>query len=441
MRTHLRRGAFLALSAALLFGVSACDTDDLLSVTDPDIVTPDKLTGPSGLAVLRAGAIGDFAFAYAGDGGGTEGQALVAGMFTDEYIHSGTFTTRREFDRRDVVEDNGTATGVFQNLQRARQSLETAAGIIESSVEEPSSDFRIGELRGIAGFTYVMFGENYCSGVPFSDLDESGQLIPGEPNTTEQIFQRAVGSFDAALDNTAGRDAVANLAAIGKGRALLNLGDYQGAAAAVATVPTDFEFNMTYSIANGQENGVYAFNAVFERWSLANEEGQNGLAFRDREDPRVPYQLAADGLGFDEETAQWNMTRYPGRDAPLPLATGLEARLIEAEAALDAGQVGTMLDKINEVRAVFGIDPVEDPGSEEGRVDLLFEERALTLFATSHRLGDLRRLIRQYGRSAESVFPTGEYFKGGNYGADVNLPVPFQERNNENFQGCLDRGA
>ena len=120
MRTHMRRGAVLALSAALLTGVTACS--DLLDVEDPDIVTPDGLTGPSGLETLRAGAIGDFAFAYAGNGGGTEGQVLIAGMMADEYIHSGTFTTRREFDRRDVEEDNGTATGVFSNLQRARQA-------------------------------------------------------------------------------------------------------------------------------------------------------------------------------------------------------------------------------------------------------------------------------------------------------------------------------
>ena len=148
MRTHMRRGATLALSAVLLTGLAACDTGDLLEVTDPDIVTPDGLTTPSGLETLRAGAIGDFAFAYAGNGGGTEGQVLVSGLFTDEYIHSGTFTTRREFDRRDVRDDNGTATGVFGDLQRARQALENAASAIEANVE--GADARVGELRGLA---------------------------------------------------------------------------------------------------------------------------------------------------------------------------------------------------------------------------------------------------------------------------------------------------
>jgi hypothetical protein len=72
----------------------------------------------------------------------------------------------------------------------------------------------------------------------------------------------------------------------------------------------------------------------------------------------------------------------------------------------------------------------------------MFSERAFWFFATGHRLGDLRRLVRQYGRAAESVFPTGAYFKGGTYGPDVNLPIPFDELNNPLAQsGCLDREA
>jgi len=41
-----------------------------------------------------------------------------------------------------------------------------------------------------------------------------------------------------------------------------------------------------------------------------------------------------------------------------------------------------------------------DPGTAEARVDLLFRERAFWFFLTGHRQGDLRRLIRQYGRFA-----------------------------------------
>jgi hypothetical protein len=50
-------------------------------------------------------------------------------------------------------------------------------------------------------------------------------------------------------------------------------------------------------------------------------------------------------------------------------------------------------------------------------------------------------MVRQYGRDPESVFPTGEYHKAGNYGTDVNFPISGDERNNPNFTECIDRGA
>ena len=62
---------------------------------------------------------------------------------------------------------------------------------------------------------------------------------------------------------------------------------------------------------------------------------------------------------------------------------------------------------------------------------------------TGHRLGDMRRLIRQYQRPANTVFPIGPVLTraGTTYGNDVNFPVPFNETNNPNFTGCLDRNA
>jgi hypothetical protein len=74
-------------------------------------------------------------------------------------------------------------------------------------------------------------------------------------------------------------------------------------------------------------------------------------------------------------------------------------------------------------------------------VDFQFRERALWLYATGHRLGDMRRLIRQYGRNSESVFPSGPYYRSlyPTFGTDVNFVVSFAETNNPNFKGCADR--
>jgi hypothetical protein len=63
------------------------------------------------------------------------------------------------------------------------------------------------------------------------------------------------------------------------------------------------------------------------------------------------------------------------------------------------------------------------------------------MWGTAHRLGDLRRLVRQYSRAQNTVFPSGAYHKGGSYGTDVNFPVSSDERNNPKFTGCIDRSA
>jgi hypothetical protein len=41
------------------------------------------------------------------------------------------------------------------------------------------------------------------------------------------------------------------------------------------------------------------------------------------------------------------------------------------------------------------------------------------------------------------VLPTGKFHKAGGaaYGADVNLPVTDNEKQNPNFTGCIDRKA
>ncbi len=124
------------------------------------------------------------------------------------------------------------------------------------------------------------------------------------------------------------------------------------------------------------------------------------------------------------------------------LASGVEARLIEAENQLDTG--GPWLATLNALRAAEGLSPLSDPGTDAARVDMLFEERARWLFGTAHRLGDLRRLVRQYSRDQADVFPAGSFFKGGTYGADVNFPVPFEESENPNVEPqslCLNRAA
>ncbi len=452
MTTKNRRGCAAALwrrcwragamSALALVPFAACSLD----VVDPDIVKPGQLEGDAALPTLVAGAFGDFALAFAGDDGGTEGIILAGGLRADEWLNSDTFDTRQEIDRGVITEDNGSNQDVFRNLQQARVAAEFASEQFAS--RQPGGDDNA-KVLSLAGFAYVLFGENYCPGVSFSRVSPTGEIQFGQPTTLDEVFGLAADRFTAALA-VANDDAETNLAAIGLGRALLDQGQFAQAAAAVASVPTDFVFTIEYSDNTTRENnGVFVFNVISRRWSAADSEGVNGLGFRSDDDPRVPIApLLRNGVqrvGLDAVTPMWIQLTYPDRNANIPLATGVEARLIEAEAQLETADVPGFLTTLNDLRSNPDVSPgglpaLSDPGTAQARQDTLFKERAYWLYLTGHRLGDMRRLVRQYGRAIDAVFPTGAYPKGGApYGNEVNLPIPIDERNNPNSQGCTSR--
>lgn len=426
------------LTAGMLVGASACNTDDLLEVIDPDLVTPANVQGAKGAELFWAGALGQFGEAYSGSGGG---MVAYTGMFSDEFHLSGTFPTRNEVDRREIDEQNGTMEGEYRQLHRARVAAINAAEKLEADLP---GDSRIAELYNFQGYTLIFFGEFYCSGVPLGLTPNEGDVVQGTPQTTTQLFDAAITAFSSATAAAAGSTDQANLAAIGTARALLNKGDYAGAAAAVSGIATSWEYLIHHKDENfNQQNAIYELNQDQRRWSISDSEGGNGVAFRSANDPRVPWEDNGN-IGFDEQTPLFEQLKYPNHDADVPLANGTEARLIEAEAELAAGQPGNFMSIINTLRTDAGMGTVADPGTAAGRVDLLFDERAFWLFGTAHRMGDLRRLVRQYGRSQDTVFPSGAYFKGGNYGTDVNFPIPFEESENPNVpvtQLCLDRSA
>jgi hypothetical protein len=436
---QMKTGSMLLVAAlALSTGCGLLDTDQ------PNIVEPGDVESAAGALARRVGAIADFAFAQDGDGTQfDDGHILLSGLMSDEFVLSTTPPTEQEIDQRRVFENNSTLRDMFHNLHRARAAAEAAAVALREQRAEPDADPFIGEMLTLAGFTYVLFGESFCSGVPFSRLDGE-EVVFGAPQTTDEMFQTAVARFDAALaePGTVEEESqeIAYLASVGKGRALLDRGLFAEAAAAVADVPSEFQYVTEHADSPLRlQNAIYSYSVGW-LWSVSDEEGGAGLPYRTAEDPRVEF-FDEESAGLDNTTPQFTLLKYPDASASVVVADGIEARLIEAEALLQGSDLGGMTAILNDLRDAQGLDPLAVPGTQEAGVDLLFSERAFWMFATGHRLGDMRRLIRQYSRSAEDVFPSGTYLKGGSYGTDVNLPMPQEEGNNPNFAGCLDRNA
>jgi hypothetical protein len=286
------------------------------------------------------------------------------------------------------------------------------------------------------------------------------------------VFRLAIRSADSGILLATATDTqttnILNALRIIKGRsqqAIAKSGtlaaDLAVAAATVAAVPTGFSYNHTFSSTAGS-NGIWGQPRSNRRYLVGDSlEGNarnilvaNAIPFFSAKDPRLPASYTVSANGRDTTKSQDGLTNSRitdiyGELTSVAVASGVDARLIEAEAQLAANNPAwlTTLNTLRGTARTIGTVNVPvmpnlvDPVTPSAQVDLVFREKAFWTFTRGFRLGDMRRLIRQYGRAANTVFPEGAHYRGGNYGTDLNLPVPQEEQNNPNFKGCIDRNA
>jgi hypothetical protein len=461
------RAAFGVAAVALVPMLVACSdvTDNLLEATDPDIISPENAQSAEGALAQYNGALERLKSITGGTGG--EGSTwLFGGLLADEWSTSSTFVQNDETDQRDIQVNNGTVTGMFRLLGRARTSATEAIRGIQKFRETEKT--RVGEMYFVRAFAEMQAASDFCNGIPLSTIDENGAIVYGVPVPVSDVFEAAVADADSGLaqitGNAAGDVAIKNALRITKARALVGLGRFADAATAVAGIPTSYSYDITYSLTTGDIT-LYSQPASSRRYTVGDSmEGRshnllvkNAIPFYTLQDKRVPSSykigskndttLSQDGSIPSRTTTLW------ARSSSVSAVNGLDARLIEAEAKLQANDIPGMMSILNTLRDAPPqlseiqppkLAPLATPATEEAATSLLFREMALWQFGRGHRLGDLRRLVRQYNRPQDQVFPVGEHYRGGNYGTDVNLPVPQQEENNPELGGkpaCIDRNA
>lgn len=479
--TYRGRAALNITALVVLSGFVGCSDlkNNLLEAPDPDIIDPSSVQSANGANSVRMGALARLRLATGGSGSaGTEGTWLLGGLLADEWSTSSTFVQNDEADERQISLSNSSVDGSLRATYRVILSANQAIGLLKKYRPTPASD--IAEMYFSRGFAQLQLASDFCNGIPLSDASGSSVVL-GSPQPVADVFTIAIASLDSAISLATGTDAASILinraAKVAKARAQLGLNKVAEAAATVAGIPTTgFQYDATSSLTGGF-NGLWNQGASQRRYTVGDSlEGnahnllvKNALPFFSAKDPRLPvsYTISAngkdttksqDGLTFSRTTSMW------GQTSTVTLANGIDARLIEAEAALKAGQPAQMLSILNALRAttiVFtapsptasgthagltynanALPPLADPGTDDARLMLLFREKAFWTFGRGERLGDLRRLIRFYGKTADQVFPTGQHYRGATYGADVNLPITTGEKNgNPNFSQCLDRKA
>jgi hypothetical protein len=439
-----RRAVYTAVAALSLGALGACKSSEILNVSSPDVLGVDAYSTPAGADALRYGVIGDFAFAYDGNG---DAFSVITGNLADEIYTTDTFDDRLTINARRSLEVNANMETEYRNVMQAYLGANTAVTVLATAV--PNNKSQRAEMYLIRGFTEIFFGEGWCSGTAFSTSDASG-VVYGTPNSTKQLFTLAAASFDSALAFADTSARVKYGAQVGKGRALLDLGQFAQAATAVAGVPRSYQYLTYHSTATTREqNGMWsATDNGSSRYSVIDKEGLNGLPFLSHDggtDPRVPWAPSKRD-GFNALSHNLPDELKFGRTSSGIVADGVEAQLIILEARLQGGAQAdrdAVFAGLNALRAGNSpaIAPIAGsaPTTQDAAVTQLFTERAYWEWLTGHRLGDLRRLIRQYGRAAESVFPTGNLPAplAGTYGTSTSIVIPQNERNNPNFQGCL----
>lgn len=443
MRTATARACALALPLLATGSLASCD---LLTVpVDPTQVQDADLTDAQGAELLRRAAL--FWQSYAVASG-----ARSSGLLADEFMTDGPPVSDPASEGDQALIDLRQSELYEQNAASGFdtyfywQSLRMAANVALPKLEaHATADVRgpfMGQMLALRAVAALRLAEYVCPGFPLHDVVDY-KVVVSPPLSTDQALARALADFDTALTLSTDSMRIFNFASVGRARTLLNLGRFADAAAAVAAVPIGFVYYAEYSTATfNDENEVSPGSFRWGGNGVSDQEGGTGLAFVSANDPRV--QLTLLGTAQDGVTPLYGVGKYPTTESPIVMASGVEARLIEAEAALQAGDINAWLAKVNELRQTAitpALPDTTDPGTPDARVDLTFRERAFWLFATGSRLGDLRRLIRQYGRASASVFPSGAYWRGGAYGTATSIPFPaaLEAPFNPAVTGCTSR--
>lgn len=456
MTKHIYR-ARMGVAIGVVVVAAACTsfTDQLLEPQQPGVIGPEATESPTAADALRKGAVSRLRLATVGG----EATWLLGGLMTDEWKSGDTFTQRNETDQRVVQTNNGNVSGMYVALHRARGGAYDALASLRTFI--PDTVSKQAQMYWVMGTAELGLAENFCSGVPYGTLKD-GVPTYTEPLTSAQGYALALTHLDSALALATATDtftvSIRNAVQLTRARAFVNIGGaaaFASAVAAAATVPTTYQYLQTFSLTTA-DNAVWSLNNNAKRWVVGDsfDTGgiiQNAIPFASANDPRVPKSgttLNSTLLkSFDTNTWFVQQTIY-GRSDPAPLVTGIDARLIEAEARLVAQDIPGMMNILNALRTasqrigVFAVPvmtPLATPASQATAVDLYFREKAFWAFSRGQRLSDMRRLMRQYGRTQAQVFPSGQFFKGGTYGTDVNFPVTTDETPNPSWKGCIDR--
>lgn len=415
-RRGRRSGVGPVALLSMLLIVAACSdaADRLLSVTTPSRLGEGQYLVPANAPLIVAGAVADFECAIGV-------YDVASGLSAGELADASPTAARWSYDRRNILPGDATYStatcqglGVYTPISTARYTADQALAKLDewTDAEVPNRGKLQGTAALYAGFSYVLLAEGFCTAA----------VNVGPELNTNQLLDSAEARFTRAitLATTAGDQNVLNAAYVGRARTRLDKGDKAGAASDAALVPVGFKLNATADNLSGRRN-----NRVFAENNATNSGVSVAAAYRNMTvqgspDPRVKV-VNKNRLGGDQITPLYTQTKYDTITAPIPIATGVEAQLILAEAQ---GAAGGGVATLNALRARSGVGlPPLTAAEAADFQNTVYEERRRELFLQGNRWFDLRRGSLPLVPTAGTVYP-----KGGSYGDQTCWPLPDVER-------------
>lgn len=399
-----------AIVAALLL-VGACDT----SVTNPGLIPDDALDKPEAWPAVVAGARRALSDAI-GSSATTGGQLLYWGAAVSFEINpagsTGSFGIPP--DVQIGLPTDATLNADWTSSNVARYTPEAAVARFRRVM--PDTLFPKSTLVALAylyaGYANRLLGESFCQSViPVRDPDTTEfKLLPGTLGSHTLYFYRADTAFTNALavftaSGKTDTQTVNGIRAARAGRASVRADLATYGLASWADVLTDAAFVSDTSRFQAPYSNAAPDQYNYLYWARANQSFRAHTQwgtfyegyYRVTRDPRVRWDSTA--LNGDAAVAKfggrvpfWPEAKYTTTAAPVRLSSGWEMRLLEAEAALVAGDTATARAKLNVRRTALALPGVAFTNLTEAWTALK-TERAIELWLEARRLGDLRRWI------------------------------------------------
>jgi hypothetical protein len=413
MKIRINTLARVAVAIIAVGSLGACKS--FLDVQNPGPIPDADLTTALAAPGFVAGMSGDLSDAL-------DEVVRIVGITSDDLKHGGSYTPEGVWVTGVIKPEDVNTQWALMHKARwtAEHGIERLKTLQGFSYETDSLAARANLL---AGFANRMLGETVCT----TTIDGG----PEQPNTVH--FKRAQDYFTEAIRLAAKKPftQLLNAAYAGRASALAWQGDWTGADADAAKVPTSFVYNAFYSTNSFREN-----NSLVQETYVRREFTVFGSPWAQVfNDPRVPWDTiytnstkTAIQKGQDGKTNYFRQRKYTDLGSEIPLVKGTGMLMLRAENALRNNDIPTAFGFINQQRAFYAMAALPVPTDINAAWATLEKERGAVTWLEGRRLWDLRRWNAETGPSHNTFLDQTVVGSSPPKKRDQCIPISLEER-------------